>query len=62
MIQLSRKKGMMQVVVMVCLFFFVGSGFAASMGGAKIISDGKVIIYNGDQKVGELTAELAIMQ
>lgn len=57
MTRLNKNVLMIQALALAGLFLITGFAFAASGGGSKIIPNGKVMIYNGDQKVGELTAE-----
>ena len=54
---LSRNKRFFQAVSILCAVLFAGSGFAAAMGSARIIPNGKVAVYEGQVKVGVLTAE-----
>jgi len=53
----SRNKSFFQVSSICCVVLFAGSGFAAAIGGARIIPNGKVAVYDGSTKVAELTAE-----
>lgn len=54
---IHRKRCFFQIISICCAVLFAGSGFAAALGGARIIPNGKVAVYDGSTKVAELTAE-----
>lgn len=57
MLKLVRDKFLVKVVACFVVFAFAGSGFAAGLQSSRIIPTSKVILYKGDQKAGEFSAE-----
>ncbi len=51
------KGGLAVAVVLLFVIGFSSSGLAADLDSARVIPKGKVLIYEGDQKVGELSSE-----
>jgi len=53
----NRNKSFLQVISICCVMLFAGYGFAGAIGGARIIPNGKVAVYDGTAKVADLTEE-----
>ncbi len=52
-----RKNGLVQAVVFLFVLGLCGGSLAAGLDGARVLPEGKLIIFEGDQKVGELSSE-----
>ena len=57
MLKLHKNKRYLKAFIVIILVVFSTSAMAANFGSARIIPREKVLIYRGDQQVGELTAE-----
>ena len=57
MVKLHRNKRCLKALVITILVVFATSAWASDLDSARIMPSGKVSIYRGDQRVGELTAE-----
>jgi hypothetical protein len=57
MLRLHRNKQCLKAFIVTVLVVFSTSALAANFGSARIMPGEKVLIYRGDQQVGELTAE-----
>lgn len=57
MLQIAKSKSCMKAVVTIVLLAFATAGFASGLHPARIIPTGKVFVYQGAEKVGELSAE-----
>ncbi len=53
----GKKKRFFQALSILCVLVFAGSGFAATLGGPRVIPNGKIQVFDGRIKVAELTAE-----
>ena len=62
MVKFLKTNNLICLISFFCIVGFVGSSLAASIGTMQIIPEGKVYVYNGDQKIAELTAESPIPQ
>lgn len=52
-----RKSLLVQAVVFLFLLGLCGGSMAAGLDGARVLPEGKVSIFEGDEKVGELSSE-----
>jgi hypothetical protein len=52
-----RKSGLVQAVVFLFVLGLCGGALAAGLDGARVLPEGKVSIFEGAQKVGELSSE-----
>jgi hypothetical protein len=52
-----KNKRYLKAFIIIVLIAFPTSGLASDLNSGRIIPTGKVLIYRGDQQVGELTAE-----
>ncbi len=57
MLQIVKSKSCMKAVVTIVLLAFSTAGFASGSQPARIMPTGKVFVYQGTEKVGELSAE-----
>lgn len=57
MLQIVKNKSCMKAVVTIVLLAFATAGFASGLHPARIMPTGKVFIYQGAEKVGQLSAE-----
>jgi hypothetical protein len=57
MARVYKNKRCLKAFIVIVLIAFSTSGLAANFDSGRIIPGGKVLIYRGDQQVGELTAE-----
>ena len=57
MSRVHRNKQFLKAFIVVVLVVFSTSALASNFGSARIMPEGKVLIYRGDRQVGELTTE-----
>jgi hypothetical protein len=57
MLQIVKSKSCIKAVVTIVLLAFATTGFASGLHPARIMPTGKVSVYQGAQKVSEITAE-----
>ena len=57
MSRMQKNKRCLKALIVIVLIAFPISGLASDLNSGRIIPMGKVLIYRGDQQVGELTAE-----
>ena len=62
MVNLSKNKNLLGLIAFFCIVGFVGSSFAASIAAPQMIPDGKIHVYDGKQKIAEVTAESPLPQ
>ena len=57
MLQIAKSKSCIKAIVTIVLLAFATAGFASGLHPARIIPTGKVFVYQGGEKVSELSAE-----
>jgi len=57
MSRMLKNKGLLEAFIVIVSVAFAASGLSSSFDSGRIIPKGKVLIYRGDQQIGELTAE-----
>ena len=57
MSRVHKNKRCFRAFIVIVLIAFATSGLAANFDSGRIVPGAKVLIYRGDQQVGELTAE-----
>ena len=62
MVKFSKNKNLFVLISFICIIGFVSSSFAASIGVPQMIPDGKIHVYDGNQKIAEVTAESPLPQ
>ena len=57
MINIRKKRITFNLTAVCILLFFASTGFSSGMSADRLIPKGKVTLYQGDQKVGEVSSE-----
>ena len=62
MVALTKKKNLLGLISLFCIIGFASSSFAAAIGVPQMIPEGKIHVYDGNQKIAEVTAESPLPQ